>query len=130
MAAAVVKLLDSMPPGRALDLACGGGRHSILLAARGWHVTAVDRAPGKMESPFIDRRVADLESGDFEIAPGSYDLILDWLYFQRDLVPKIQDGVRPGGIVAVCFLRTGRFAADPAEVRMWFQGWETLHYAE
>lgn len=31
-----------LPPGRALDLACGEGRNAIWLAARGWQVTAVD----------------------------------------------------------------------------------------
>jgi SAM-dependent methyltransferase len=31
-----------LPPGRAVDLACGEGRNAIWLASRGWHVTAVD----------------------------------------------------------------------------------------
>lgn len=31
-----------LPPGRALDLACGEGRNAIWLARRGWRVTAVD----------------------------------------------------------------------------------------
>lgn len=31
-----------LPPGSALDLACGEGRNALWLAARGWHVLAVD----------------------------------------------------------------------------------------
>ncbi|MBK8313883.1 MAG: hypothetical protein IPL01_07580 [Acidobacteria bacterium] len=31
-----------MAPARALDLACGSGRHSLYLAGLGWKVTAVD----------------------------------------------------------------------------------------
>ncbi len=31
-----------LPPGDALDLACGEGRNAIWLARRGWRVTAVD----------------------------------------------------------------------------------------
>ncbi len=32
----------ALPPGRALDLACGEGRNSIWLAQRGWQVTGID----------------------------------------------------------------------------------------
>jgi SAM-dependent methyltransferase len=33
---------EPLPPGRALDLACGEGRNALWLAERGWEVTAVD----------------------------------------------------------------------------------------
>lgn len=36
--------LRDVPPGRALDLACGEGRNAIWLASLGWDVTAVDFA--------------------------------------------------------------------------------------
>ncbi len=38
----VLGALDGQPPGRAVDLAAGTGRHARALAARGWTVTAVD----------------------------------------------------------------------------------------
>lgn len=38
----VVQTLAGRPPGRALDLGTGEGRHALWLAARGWTVTAVD----------------------------------------------------------------------------------------
>ena len=34
--------LKDLPPGRALDLACGEGRNAIWLAEQGWQVTAID----------------------------------------------------------------------------------------
>jgi SAM-dependent methyltransferase len=34
--------LAELPPGRAVDLACGEGRNAIWLAERGWQVTALD----------------------------------------------------------------------------------------
>jgi tellurite methyltransferase len=41
-AAIVTELLPLLPPGPALDLACGTGRHTLLLASRCQGVTAVD----------------------------------------------------------------------------------------
>jgi SAM-dependent methyltransferase len=34
--------LRDLPPGNALDIACGEGRNAIWLAAQGWKVTAID----------------------------------------------------------------------------------------
>src|SRR4051812_11620697 len=40
--ALVGSLLDGVPPGDAVDLGAGEGRHALWLAARGWRVTAGD----------------------------------------------------------------------------------------
>lgn len=37
--------LGDLPPGRALDLACGEGRNARWLAAHGWQVTGTDFSP-------------------------------------------------------------------------------------
>lgn len=38
----LIKANRELAPGRALDIACGVGRHAIYLAEHGWQVTAVD----------------------------------------------------------------------------------------
>ena len=41
----LVSEVGSLPPGRAVDLACGEGRNAVWLAERGWKVTGVDLSP-------------------------------------------------------------------------------------
>jgi SAM-dependent methyltransferase len=66
---ALVEALAPLPPGRAVDLAAGAGRHALWLAARGWRVTAVDfsavgvergRAAAAAAGLAVDWVVADL----------------------------------------------------------------------
>jgi len=51
----VRELLPLLPLGRALDLACGTGRHTLLLASRQQPVTAVDSSDVALE--ILERRV-------------------------------------------------------------------------
>jgi SAM-dependent methyltransferase len=131
----VKRAASLLPPGRALDLACGSGRHAIWLHGKGWHVTAVDRDVDaitrlRTDYPSIDARVFDLEQSQFEVSESSFDLVICWLYFQRDLYPVIRSSLRPGGIAALSALLQGRFAAKPAELRGYFSSWTILHEAE
>jgi tellurite methyltransferase len=143
----VVEVADLVPPGRALDLACGAGRNALHLAALGWHITAVDSSPaairvlrGRAAGLPIDAQIADLEAGQFRIAPAAYDLILDFYYLQHDLFPAIREGVRPGGIFAAAIHlcddspdarpRNPAYVLQPGELRRQFADWRILYYSE
>ena len=133
--AEVKQAASLLQPGRALDLACGAGRHAIWLHENGWQVTAVDWnteciAQLHRDYPGIDARVADLEQDSSVIQPQAYDLVVCWLYFQRDLYPRIRASVRPGGIAALSVLLYGRFAAGRGELRGYFPDWTVLHESE
>lgn len=80
--------LEALPPGRALDVACGEGRNTIWLATRGWQVTgvdfsvaAVDRArrlaadagvEGRTEFVVGDVITGPLPSGGFDVVVVAY----------------------------------------------------------
>ncbi len=52
----LVEEVETVAPGRALDLACGEGRNAIWLAERGWEVTGVDFSTVGLEKA---RQLAD-----------------------------------------------------------------------
>ena len=135
-------LTPALGPARALDIACGAGRHAVWLAERGWNVTAVDNssvAIGILRSRSAGVRavVADLERGEFLIEPDSYDLIVVCNYLQRDLFPSIRAGTRSGGLV-ICVIAmpdddpsirpmNPAYLINPGELRAQFPDWEILH---
>jgi SAM-dependent methyltransferase len=49
-----------IPQGEVLDLACGGGRHSLLLSSLGYGVIAVDRDPDAL-SRLADKRITTIQ---------------------------------------------------------------------
>ncbi len=141
----LVETCANLPPGKALDLACGAGRNSIWLAQRSWEVTAVDGASSAIEMlrrraaelgiP-VNARVADLESSGFEIGESCWDLIAMCFYLQTSLFEPSKRGVRPGGLVVaiVHIVEPGEEPAAhrlrPGELKGYFEGWEILHYYE
>ena len=117
--------------GRALDLACGAGRHAIWLAEQGWAVTAVDQLDFATHPlPGVTCITADLEARQYRVQPDAWDLIICWLYWQADLLPEIAAGVRKGGIVGLAGKSSGRFATSLANYRAAFPGWTELAAGE
>ncbi len=118
--ALVADFARHLPPGRALDLACGAARNAQWLAARGWEVVAIDRvaAPGVM--------VMDLESGDpLPFADQSFDLVLIIHFLHRPLFAEAKRVTRRGGavITAIHTEAKHRFLVVPGELRTFFEGW-------
>jgi SAM-dependent methyltransferase len=105
----LVDAADGLPPGRALDLACGDGRNAAWLAGRGWRVTAVDfsaealRRAGELDAD-VEWRRADVR--DVEVEPAAFDLVvLAYLHLppgeMRLMLARAAAGVAPGGRIVV-----------------------------
>ena len=100
--------LADLPPGRALDLACGEGRNARWLAERGWQVTALDWSSVAVEKGRRTTDSVDWQVGDALTAPLPDDLDLVVLaYFQvvaddrRTAVRRSFDALAPGGTLFV-----------------------------
>jgi tellurite methyltransferase len=121
-ASIVSEWLPLLPRGRALDLACGTGRHTLLLAAHGLSVTAIDwsetaldilenrarkaklRASREDAAHLADSRTrgirliqANLEEMRLPVA--SFSLILCLQYLLRSLFPQMARALCPGGVL-------------------------------
>jgi 2-polyprenyl-3-methyl-5-hydroxy-6-metoxy-1,4-benzoquinol methylase len=109
----VEEIARELPPGRALDLACGEGRNAIWLARQGWTVTGVDfsavaiekaRRLGESAGVAVEWRCADVVT--FKPQAASFDFVL-LSYLQlpaREMAEVVASGSRalaPGGSLLV-----------------------------
>jgi SAM-dependent methyltransferase len=102
-------ILGSLPPGTALDAACGTGRYASYLAARGHRVIGVDSSPAMLAH--ARRRVpgAEFEQGDLHELPlpdEHVDIVVCALALVHvpDLKPVIAElarVLRPGGHLVI-----------------------------
>lgn len=84
----------------AIDLACGTGRHTRLMAPR-LHVLAIDRDPHALASLSdqfnVSVLLADLETPTWPLLNHKVDLVVVSNYFWRPCLAHVFDLVRPGG---------------------------------
>jgi tellurite methyltransferase len=120
----VVELRPLLPRGNVLDIACGAGRHTLILATQqGYQVTAVDASAAALDilekrargagievrretdlgkrsqhaAPRLRLVQADLEAT--ELPPDSFDAILCTHYLQRSLFSPMERALRAGGML-------------------------------
>ena len=140
----IVEAVSTLKPGKALDLACGPGRHAIWLAQRGWNVDAVDGSSAALDhlrsfanangcSRQIQTTCADLEANPsaFQISQERYDLIINCHFLHRPLFKAIQHGFRKGGyFIGIIHLATGSspnqhsYLVQPNELKTLARTWE------
>jgi len=141
-------LVRTLAPGRALDVGCGDGRNALHLARLGFEVDALDvsdfaierlRAAAARRGLAIDARLCDLEREPLPAA--AYDVVVDFNYLQRDLLPALAGALAPGGLLVFeTFARAhidelgGRidpaYVLGPNELLRAFDGLLVEHYRE
>ena len=99
--------IDSLPRGRALDLATGLGHSAIELARRGWDVTAIDVSPVGLRLAVetaarwgvrVHWVAADLDT--YPLPREHFDVATCFYYLDRNQLPgRIGQSLRPGGVL-------------------------------
>jgi SAM-dependent methyltransferase len=116
---AVWALLDALPAGRALDAACGTGRHSARLVDLGHEVTGVDASPEMLElararvlgARFLEGDLRSLPVDDGEVDLAVCALALGHCADLRTPVGELARVVRSGGQVVMSDLHPGMSVA-------------------
>ncbi len=138
-----------LPRGKALDIATGEGRNAVFLALHGFDVDAVDiskmglRKVQKLAKEMgvkIHTLRADLDT--YKIKEGQYDLITNFYFLKRSLIPKIKKGLKRGGKVifetytlehrglAAGGPKQSKYFLKPNELLRFFNTFRILHYRE
>lgn len=127
-------MLGSGQGRKALDLGCGEGRHTILLARKGYDVTAFDLEPLALEKAKAALRRSGLtaryRAGDAlhsGFPDGGFDLVLDygcfhhvvtrdWPRYRREIARILQAG---GHLILSVFSTKFRHHAKERRTRNW-----------
>jgi hypothetical protein len=102
--------------GLALDIAMGLGDNSIYLSKRGMRVIGVDISlvalrKAKRKFPNLLAVVADLQY--FYIPKNNFDVIICFLYLQRDLWLPMNQGLKIGGVMFIDCLTEDMLTIHP-----------------
>lgn len=111
----LVRFVDSLSPGNALELGCGRGDDSVWLAKKGWQVTAVDLSQRALEYAAANAQRSGVSEqvtfAQYDLTQsfptGSYDLIVasfleSPLTFDRFTIFRTAlTHVAPGGMLLI-----------------------------
>ncbi len=132
-------------PRHALDVACGAGRHALLLAARGYRVVALDFARPALVA--LRARAADVglhglidvvaaDATCWPVRAASFDVVVVVDFLERALIPALRGAVVPGGaLVMETFMigqerhghpRNPAYFLHPGELRDACRDWTIL----
>ncbi|MCI2416707.1 class I SAM-dependent methyltransferase [Saccharopolyspora sp. K220] len=105
----VKRIVDALPPGVALDAACGTGRYAQWLAERGHRVVAVDSSPDMLARARVRVPQGEFLLGDLHrlpVADSGVDLVvcglaLTHLPALNPVVAEFARVLRPGGHLVI-----------------------------
>jgi tellurite methyltransferase len=143
------KHIRLFPKGRALDIASGEGRNAVFLAQHGFEVDAVDiserglkkaRKFARGKGVKIKTFLVDLDQ--YQIEKKQYNLIANFYFLKRRLIPRIKKGLKKGGkVIFETYLlehrtlgtggpKQAKYFLKPNELLRLFKDFRILFYRE
>jgi tellurite methyltransferase len=143
------KHIRLLPKGKALDIASGEGRNAVFLAQNGFEVNAVDISERGLKKAQklaqgrgvkINTFLVDLDQ--YQIEKERYDLIANFYFLKRRLIPRIRKGLKKGGkVIFETYLlehrklgtggpKQAKYFLKPNELLRLFQNFRILFYRE
>jgi len=143
------RYIHLLPKGKALDIATGEGRNAVFLARHGFEVDAVDisekglkkaRKLAREIGVRVNALLVDLD--DYQIEKDRYDLIADFYFLKRRLIPRIRKGLKKGGkVIFETYLlehrtlgaggpKQAKYFLKPNELLRLFKNFQVLFYRE
>jgi tellurite methyltransferase len=119
-AAFLEECLPFLPPGRALDAACGLGANALRLAEAGYEVEALDwsfeaarklLAAARLHHRSVRAAVCDLTS--YPVPRERYDVVICFRFLDRSVWPALAGALKPGGALLVETFNTRQLARMP-----------------
>ena len=106
----LLKSVQGMTPGTALEIGMGQGRNTIAIARLGWNVTGIDisdegirQALAEAKKQNVNIRAIMADADQFEYGNDVYDLI--YATFEHQIVTKNADKIisalKPGGTIVI-----------------------------
>lgn len=144
----LIEYFHLLPKGLVLDVAMGKGRNAVYLAEHGFEVEGVDidkaavkicKEEAAKKKVKIKAHVVDLNN--YRILPENYCVILCFNFLQRDLIPRMKEGLKNGGVILYeTFLidqhiRFGKpkhreYCFERNELLKFFQDFRVIYYKE
>ena len=143
------KHIRLLPKGKALDIASGEGRNAVFLAQHGFEVDAVDISEkglkkaqklAREKGVKINTFLVDLDQ--YQIEKERYDLIANFYFLKRRLIPRIKKGLKKGGkVIFETYLlehrtlgtggpKQAKYFLKPNELLRLFKDFRILFYRE
>ncbi|OGP75068.1 MAG: hypothetical protein A2V86_10095 [Deltaproteobacteria bacterium RBG_16_49_23] len=143
------KHIRLLPKGKTLDIAAGEGRNAVFLARQGFDVDAMDisekglkKAQKFAKEMGVKIHTLSVDLDTYKIDREKYDLIANFYFLKRSLIPQIKKGLKKGGRVIFetytlehRTLGTGgpkhaRYFLKPNELLRIFKDFHILYYRE